>query len=158
LIRSAPAPLFLLSKLTRERGIRVVLTGEGADELFLGYDLFKEVVVRRFCLRQPQSTRRPRLFDRLYPYLAGTGGEFWRRSFLDAGSTDDPLFSHMPRFLLTSRVKDFYSTAMKAEVDGFDASQSLRENLPVGFDSWSALGKASWLELRTLLASYLISS
>ncbi|MEX1181762.1 MAG: asparagine synthase (glutamine-hydrolyzing), partial [Gemmatimonadota bacterium] len=46
LVRTAPAPLYLLSKLTRERGVRVVLTGEGADELFLGYDLFKESVVR----------------------------------------------------------------------------------------------------------------
>lgn len=158
LIRTAPAPLYLLSKLTRERGIRVVLTGEGADELFLGYDLFKEVVVRRFCLRQPNSSWRPRLFDRLYPYLAGTGGEFWRRSFLDAGSPADPLFSHMPRFLLTSRLKDFYSVGMKAEVDGFDATDSLRQYLPSGFESWSALGRASYLELNTLLASYLISS
>ena len=57
-----------------ERGIKVVLTGEGADELFLGYDLFKEVAVRHFCLRQPDVARaRPRLFDRLYPYLARHG-------------------------------------------------------------------------------------
>ena len=59
----------------------MTLSGEGADELFYGYDLFKETVVRQFCLRQPESTSRPRLFDRLYPYLApGTrAGEFWRR-------------------------------------------------------------------------------
>lgn len=158
LIRSAPAPLYLLSKLTRERGIRVVLTGEGADELFLGYDLFKEVVLRRFCLRQPQSSRRPRLFDRLYPYLAGTGGEFWRRSFLEAGEPDDMLFSHMPRFLLTSRIKEFYSAGMREQVAGYDAMASLRARLPAGFEDWSALGRASYLELKTLLASYLISS
>ena len=40
LVRTAPAPLYLLSRLTRERGIKVVLTGEGSDELFWGYDLF----------------------------------------------------------------------------------------------------------------------
>jgi asparagine synthase (glutamine-hydrolysing) len=158
LVRTAPAPLYLLSKLTRERGIRVVLTGEGADELFLGYDLFKEAVVRRFCLRQPESTRRPMLFDRLYPYLGGSGGEFWRRFFLDAGSPDDALFSHMPRFLLTSRIREFYTAGMKAEVDGFDAMEGLRSRLPDAFESWSPLGKAAYLELKTLLASYLISS
>jgi asparagine synthase (glutamine-hydrolysing) len=31
-------PLFYLSKATREAGIKVVETGEGSDELFLGYD------------------------------------------------------------------------------------------------------------------------
>lgn len=158
LIRTAPAPLYLLSKLTRERGIRVVLTGEGADEVFLGYDLFKETAVRHFCLRQPASQRRPMLFDRLYPYLAPTGGEFWRRFFLDAGTPDDRLFSHMPRILLTSRVKEFYTAGMKDAVAGYDASESLRGSLPAGFDGWSPLGRAAYLELKTLLASYLISS
>ena len=42
LLRTAPAPLFLLSRLVRESGIKVVLTGEGADEMFAGYDLFRE--------------------------------------------------------------------------------------------------------------------
>ncbi len=56
LLRTAPAPMFHLARLTKRSGIKVVLTGEGADELFLGYDLFKEVAVRRFCLRRPEST------------------------------------------------------------------------------------------------------
>jgi len=158
LVRTAPAPMYLLSKLTRERGIRVVQTGEGADELFLGYDLFKETAVRRFCLRQPGSSRRPMLFDRLYPYLAPTGGEFWRRFFLTAGSPDDPLFSHMPRFLLTSRIKEFYSANAREALSGFDALAELRDSLPEGFAKWTDLGKASYLEMHTLLANYLISS
>src|SRR5262249_28267449 len=32
LMRTAPAPMFLLSKLVRDSGYKVVLTGEGADE------------------------------------------------------------------------------------------------------------------------------
>ena len=84
--------MYHLAKLTKESGIKVVLTGEGADELFLGYDLFKEVQVRQFCLRNPGSAYRERLLDRLYPDLManGRGGEFWRRFFLDAGPRSDP--------------------------------------------------------------------
>ena len=36
LLRTAPAPLLLLSRLVRDAGIKVVLTGEGADEMFAG--------------------------------------------------------------------------------------------------------------------------
>lgn len=161
LVRTAPAPMYLLARLTRERGIKVVLTGEGADELFLGYDLFKEVVVRLFCLRQPQSRMRPRLFGRLYPYLGGDparAGQFWQRTFMDAGGLDDPLFSHMPRFALTARIKDFYSDDMRAALAGADPLAELRASLPHEFGRWSPLNRAAYLEMRTLLPSYLLSS
>jgi asparagine synthase (glutamine-hydrolysing) len=160
LVRSAPAPLFLLSRLTRDTGIKVVLTGEGADELFFGYDLFKETVVRLFCLRRPHSSWRPRLFDRLYPYLgpAGRGGEFWRRFFLDAGSPDDPLFSHQPRFLLTARIKEFYNTETREALRETDALDELRQVLPPDFARWSPLHRAAYLEMITLLEPYLLSS
>lgn len=160
LLRTAPSPMFHLAKLTKSCGIKVVLTGEGADELFLGYDLFKEVAVRRFCLRRPESAGRQRLFDRLYPYLfdQGRGGEFWRRFFLDAGRPDDPLFSHLPRILLTSRIKDFYSPQFAAAASTADPLRELRESLPARFFGWSPLNRAAYLEMVLLLSPYLLSS
>ena len=161
LVRTAPAPMYLLSRLTREGGIKVVLTGEGSDELFLGYDLFKETVVRQFCLRQPASRRRPRLFDRLYPYLAREGqggGELWQRFFLEAGPLTDPLFSHLPRFVLTSRIKDAYADGPRAALAGIDVMAELRDALPPAFSRWPALNRAAYLEMTTLLSGYLLSS
>ena len=160
LVRTAPAPMYLLARLTRQQGIKVVLTGEGSDELFLGYDLFKEAKVREFCARQPDSQVRPRLFDRLYPYLegSGTGGEFWRRFFLSAGGPGDPLFSHLPRFQLTSRIKSFYAADVRQSLASFDAMGELRDSLPARFGEWSTLNKAAYIEMKTLLASYLLSS
>lgn len=160
LLRTAPAPMFHLAKLTKQSGIKVVLTGEGADELFLGYDLFKEVSVRRFCLRRPESTLRQKLFDRLYPYLfeQGRGGEFWRRFFLDAGQPNDPLFSHLPRILLTSRTKEFYSPEFAASVAGANPMAELRAGLPDRFFKWTPLNQAAYLEMTLLLSPYLLSS
>lgn len=160
LLRTAPAPLYLLSQLVREQGIKVVLSGEGSDEAFLGYDLFKETMVRLFCLRQPESTWRPRLFDRLYTDIVpqGQAGTFWHRFFLNCGTADHPLFSHLPRFRTTAQIKRFYTEEFRAGLAGFDALADLSERLPAGFMGWSPLGRAAYLEVTTLLAPYLLST
>jgi len=50
-LRTAPTPMFLLSKKVRESNIKVVITGEGADEMLAGYNIFKEAKIRRFPAR-----------------------------------------------------------------------------------------------------------
>lgn len=40
LIRTAPIPMMLLSKMVRNERVKFVLCGEGADELFAGYPVF----------------------------------------------------------------------------------------------------------------------
>ena len=65
LVRAALVPMMLLSGLVHEQGYRVVLTGEGADEVLGGYDIFKETKVRQFWARQPDSAWRPALLKRL---------------------------------------------------------------------------------------------
>lgn len=160
LLRTATVPMYHLAKLTRDCGIKVVLTGEGADELFLGSDLFKEVSVRRFCLRQPKSLGRQRLLEKLHPELLtqGNGGDFWRRFLLEAGAPSDPLFSHLPRYLLSARAKDFYSPEFRAGLGGIDVLSELRGSLPVRYFGWSSLNQAAYLEMTTLLSPYLLSS
>ena len=70
--RSAFVPMFLLSRATRDAGIKVILSGEGADEAFLGYDLFKETLLRAEWASMDEDTRRQRL-GRLYPHLGQIG-------------------------------------------------------------------------------------
>jgi asparagine synthase (glutamine-hydrolysing) len=160
LLRTTPAPRYLLARATRDAGITVVITDEGSDELFLGTDLFKETAIRIFCLRQPQSRVRPMLFGRLYPDLAEMrqAGDFWRHFILNAGPPDDSLFSHAPRFLLASRIKDFYSPEIRLALAGSDPLAELRQSLPESFGSWSPENRAAYLEVTTLLPSYLLSS
>jgi asparagine synthase (glutamine-hydrolysing) len=161
LIRTAPVPLCLLARATREQGITVVATGEGADELFWGYDLFKETAVRALHARDPE--RAVALLDRLYPYLdvpAARRGPAWRRFFFEAGPVDDPLFSHQPRIAATGIVKAFYrpEVAEALAADGGDPLARLRAGLPARFGAWSALERAAYLELTTLLAPCLLAA
>jgi asparagine synthase (glutamine-hydrolysing) len=162
LVRSAPAALYLLARQVRDHGFKVVLTGEGADEVFGGYDIFKEDKVRRFWARQPGSKRRPLLLRRLYPYLGNLQSQPSRylEAFFRTGleRRDDPLFSHLPRFALTRRISQFYSPELRAAIDGYDPMEELRESLPPEFPSWHPLSRAQYLETGCLLPGYILSS
>ena len=161
-IRSAPAALFLLSRQVRDHGFKVVLTGEGADEVFGGYDIFKEALVRRFWARQPNSKWRPLLLRRLYPYMAGLQSQpvKYLQAFFGNGlaNRDDPLFSHLPRFALTRRISQFYSGDLRRTINGYDPLQELRDTLPADFASWHPLSRAQYLETGCLLPGYILSS
>ncbi|MCP4717370.1 MAG: asparagine synthase (glutamine-hydrolyzing) [Deltaproteobacteria bacterium] len=63
-------PLYLLSAKTREAGIKVVLAGDGADEILGGYDYFKILKTMAF-IEKTGSPVRQQLLRRLYPELNG---------------------------------------------------------------------------------------
>ena len=67
LTRTAPTPMMVLSRLVRDNNIKVVITGEGSDEILAGYDIFREAVIRRFWATQPDSAIRPLLLKKIYP-------------------------------------------------------------------------------------------
>ncbi|MGI2030924.1 asparagine synthase (glutamine-hydrolyzing) [Rhizobium panacihumi] len=161
-IRTAPAPLFQLSGLVRENGMKVVLTGEGADEVFAGYDIFKEAKVRRFCARQPGSKIRPHLFKKLYPYLPGLKQQSagYLSSFFGVtkDALDDPLFPLRPRLRNTGSAKIFFSENLKQQLAGYDAAEDLVSRLPADFARWHVLNQAQYLEMRFLLPGYILSS
>ncbi|TIT47199.1 MAG: asparagine synthase (glutamine-hydrolyzing), partial [Mesorhizobium sp.] len=162
ILRTAPAPLFLLSRLVREHGIKVVLTGEGADEMFAGYDLFREGKVRRFWGRQPASTRRSRLLERLYPYLSRSPvhQQAMARQFFgrDIQAYDTPGFAHDTRWRTTSAIKRLFSADMRAESERRSAVPELIARLPAEFSRWGSLAQDQYLEIQTLMSGYLLSS
>jgi asparagine synthase (glutamine-hydrolysing) len=161
-LRTAPAPLFLLSKLVRERDYKVVLTGEGSDEILGGYDIFKEAKIRRFWSAHPDSRLRPALLKRLYPYLPNLQNQSsaYLQAFFHVGSQDtaDPFFSHLPRWELTARAKVFFSDRVRAETQGYDGYAELRGMLPSGYDDWDPFCQAQYLETGHLLPGYILSS
>jgi asparagine synthase (glutamine-hydrolysing) len=153
--------MFLLSKLVREQGFKVVLTGEGADEFLAGYDIFKEAKVRRFWARQPQSKWRPLLLKALYPDIAGLSqsNPAFLAAFFGEGLRDvqSPWYSHAVRWHNGRRMRRFFDAGVLAEQEGqpFDA---LASRLPADFTKWEPLAKAQFLEITIFLSQYLLSS
>ena len=161
LLRSAPAPLFQLSELVHASETKVVLSGEGADEIFLGYDLYRESQVRQFWARQPQSTMRPALLRRLYPYLPLTeqGNDITRQFFgIGLDRAGEVGFSHLPRWSSSGRILRFLDTSFAERAVDEDPVASLYASLPVSVGGWAPLPRAQYLEMRTLLSGYLLSA
>jgi asparagine synthase (glutamine-hydrolysing) len=164
LLRTAPAPLLELSRSVQEAGLKVVLTGEGADELFAGYDIFREDKVRRFWARDPESRLRPLLFRRLNRFLAA---DTQRAAAFVAGfysrglsEVDDPLYSHRIRFANTARCLRLLSrsTLEAAAAAAPGPSERLVALLPPAYQRFTPLGKAQYLEIVTFLETYLLHS
>ena len=159
LVRTAPVPLYLLAREVRWAGITVIATGEGADELFWGYDLFKEVALRELNATDPE--RAEALLDELYGYLgpaAARRGPAWRRFLLETGADDELLGSHLTRVEATSGVKALYLPEVAEQVGAGTSLARLRSQVPAAALGWSKLERAAWLEVTTLLEPYLLAA
>lgn len=161
ILRTAPVPMGILSGLVRANDFKVVLTGEGADEVLGGYDIFKEAKVRRFWAQNPDSEWRPLLLKRLYPYLTlpdGNKSVYLKNFFGQALDQSDSLcFSHIPRWTATAKAKMFFSDELNARLaDG--AMTALLDSLPEKVRSFHPFHRAQYLESKTLMSGYLLCS
>lgn len=164
ILRTSPTPMFLLSKKVRENNIKVVITGEGADEFLAGYNIFKEAKIRRFWANNPDSKIRPKLLTKLYPYIPNISesSDLALKMFFGykLAETNHPYYSHLLRWNNTSRIKSFLSSDF-ASLNGHELSKpydDINSLIPDNYNSWSDLGKSQYLEASIFMSGYLLSS
>ncbi len=161
ILRTAPAPMFLLSRLVRDSGYKVVVTGEGSDEMLGGYDIYREAVVRSFIARAPDSPRRGEIIRHLYPWLQRnpTAMPAMARSFFSQSlDGKDPALSHRPRWQSASGLSRLLGEDVRAETAKYDGADHFVGRMPGESMDWHPLNRAQWLEVKSLLAGYLLSS
>jgi len=160
-MRTAPAPMFLLSQFVNSNDLKVVLTGEGADEIFGGYNIFRENKVRRFWATQPQSRYRYLLLRKLYPYIFRDEQSkralqlFFRRNLTQ---TDDPAYSHRIRWTNSGKNSYYLSKDINAMIGDYNPEDDLETLIPDGFSQADAFTRAQFFEMTLFMSEYLLSS
>jgi len=161
ILRSAAAPLFLLSKLVRDSGYKVVVTGEGSDEILAGYDIFRETKARLFLSRDPSSTKRARIVELLYPWMERSPAKvpsFAHAFFAQNLDPSDPAFSHRPRWDSSQSIKNLLTQSVRERMGGNQVGEELLARMPPEHMGWDPVSRAQWLEMKTLLPGYILSS
>ena len=160
LFRTAPVPMYLLSKLVNKNNHKVVFTGEGADEILYGYDIFIENRIRRFWSKKTDSKIRPSLLKKLYNYLPQFNNERYFNLTKDfylktLSNINDLFYSHRVRWDQFNNTKMFFNFSSQ-KID--EILSSLEKDLPMDFLKLNVDKKAQLLEIKTLLTNYLLCS
>ena len=172
-LRITPMLQYLLSKHIRAQEFDVVLTGDGAEEILAGSDIYKQAKIRRFWARRPDSRMRPALLDRLHPEIASMPNrsrdfvaDYFSHRLTD---TDRPEYSHVIRWRETGRIKRLFSNKLCSdladayyhishELESCDHHEAQGIHYPPGFDQWGELHQSQYLEITTFLSPFLLSS
>jgi asparagine synthase (glutamine-hydrolysing) len=140
----------------------VILTGEGADEILLGYNIFKETIIRKFWSKFPDSKLRPLLLKKLYSYLPQYSNnrysnliyEFYKNTL----NVDTFSYGHLVRWGNNTKNKIYYSDDMKNHIQNYNAIDDFRSQMPKRFFDASIIDQTQYIEVQTLLKGYLLSS
>lgn len=159
ILRLGCIPMYLMAEFVHQNGFKDVLSGEGADELFGGYDIFKEAKIREFCKQDPDSKLRPLLYQKTNQYIHNFGhrNAAALSTFYNQVSTKDLFASHALRFQFGNYCNQFFSADAKAELINYSVTAELAKSFPTEFGSYSSLASAQYLEIKTFMSNYLLS-
>jgi len=161
-LRTSPLPMMKLSGLVRSNNIKVVITGEGADEVLGGYNIFKETIIRRFWAKDSKSKLRPLLLKKLYPYIpqiANASPAMLRMFYgYHLDDTSSPVYSHLLRWKNNSRILNHLSPEMKQYTYFPDPVKEYEEKIEDAVLGYTPLQKAQFIETNVFMSGYLLSS
>jgi asparagine synthase (glutamine-hydrolysing) len=100
--------------------------------------------------------------SRLYPYLARSpvAQQALARQFFgrNLAGWREPGFAHATRWQTAGALTRLFSPALKDALAGRDVVRDFLATLPADFCRWSYLAQDQYIEVRTLLSGYLLSS
>ncbi|MBF6332655.1 asparagine synthase (glutamine-hydrolyzing) [Nocardia transvalensis] len=152
---TAPVAYGILAEQVGLSGVRIMLGGEGADELFAGYDAAKEAAIVERCLARGSfagavEELEPALND--MRYSDGMTAAAIVRFYADRPNLDFSLGAHLRRFE-SEPVDELIDAAGGIDDDHAVMLRRLRTDFP-DFDRRPAIDRSMLLDMQTFLIGY----
>jgi len=156
-------PYYHLSKFVREKGVKVVLTGEGSDEIFGGYDAFVADKFRRILTAVPSMGIRRLVYNvasRLRKQPLDGNNHLFRAHFgspsllYERYGTVPPWYYHW-RMLDAFRPR-IYSSAVREQLADIEVEEELETMDKKPMHGLHPHNTAIWLETQTRLPNWIL--
>ncbi|MBN2656325.1 MAG: asparagine synthase (glutamine-hydrolyzing) [Spirochaetales bacterium] len=161
--RTAPVPLYLLSGLVRQNDVKVVLTGEAADEILFGYDTNKELKLLSLWKEGATDDKVENVLLQLYPHLDHYADsqqigflKMYYEGFLKR--FEGPLAGLSMRVSNNQVLANMFNRDWNIKFDFDSFEEKIGALLPRQSGNWNLLRKNQYLEMKTLLPGYLLSA
>jgi asparagine synthase (glutamine-hydrolysing) len=146
-----------------EKQVKVVLTGEGADEILFGYDSFKEIKLLQTWRGESDNDKIDLILRDLYPHLKNYSDPkqigMMRMFYEDfIGEFDNELMSLNIRTNNNMAIERFFKKDYGVSFNKERLIGKVKKLVPDNYATWSLLQKNQFIEMRTLLSGYLLSS
>lgn len=151
----------LMSRRVRAMNYKVVLTGEGSDELFGGYPAFRRDMFLHGLDHLPAGEKRE------WEQLLTTSNEQFRGAMLAENAVDDPALDALvgftpsclqPWLAASRRVPALLHPDLRAKLAGYEPGRAIAEALDAGaLADRHPLDKAQYVWIKTMLEGQILT-
>lgn len=150
-------PTYLLSQATRNK-VTVALSGDGADEIFAGYDRFLASKIQNFYSKIPSGIKRKiyEMSKNLKPSLQKKGFINKTKRFLQGDAL--PINGHHMRWQYFSSYEEdrmFFADSLHDQMQNFD-SLALIDNYYTAFGADDRLANEQYADVKTYLTDAML--
>lgn len=151
-------PVYYVSKLARENGVTVCQVGEGADELFCGYESWlKRLYVQQFLNKLPA----PRFIKKAIVKIFDIMGlkKNWKVEYLRRDASGHPIFWGGSSCFTDEGKKEIFSKRIQnkfKKYSSWDAIASIRERFEKNCNNKDPLKWMTYLDLNSRLPDLLL--